>query len=485
MGTVVESAAASARSRCWVTDPDHAVPVQIARSGLRTIAYGHRPHDRLLLPNIPQPADVKVGDVLITSGIGGRFPAGFPWRRSTKVEPGPVAPVRRRRWRCRAATWTEATKCLLIGNLPPALDVGPRHRKECTIPAPRKPPPPRLPPPRPAPRRPRRSRRSLAKAKPPANAAPKPAERSHDRTPTPGGVRQLRLRAAVRDPSLAPRWSARHGTGCVAMLLALLDHGSAEQGRHGHRLPDRAGGRPAAGFVCSASRRCAWWSIAFLVQQIPRAACAFSRSGRQAGAIGLLLLNDRVILRARALGGRRARRRLDEWFGWLLGMVLWPWLYVHLAHGAATRSRERGLSPCAPARRGKRHLIKNPSAEADQFHAARGRSVLGIVLLIGGLCFGGYFRLHVLPAPGITRPLGSERDQAAAGEVPARGLIYDRKGRLLADNVPAYRLEVCRTRPRTFKLTMVELNKLSSRTPEELQAFEANPRRSAASGRWC
>ena len=61
-----------------VSDPSHAVPVQIVRSGLRTIAYGTGRIDSLLLPNIPLSADVRVGDRLITSGLGGTFPAGFP-----------------------------------------------------------------------------------------------------------------------------------------------------------------------------------------------------------------------------------------------------------------------------------------------------------------------------------------------------------------------------------------------------------------------
>ena len=62
-----------------VTDPSHAVPVTIERTGLRTIAVGNkRSGDLLELSNIPTSADVQVGDKLITSGLGGRFPAGFP-----------------------------------------------------------------------------------------------------------------------------------------------------------------------------------------------------------------------------------------------------------------------------------------------------------------------------------------------------------------------------------------------------------------------
>ena len=61
-----------------ITDPTHAIPVVVRRTGLRTIAYGTGAIDRLQLPNVPISADIKVGDELVTSGLGGRFPAGFP-----------------------------------------------------------------------------------------------------------------------------------------------------------------------------------------------------------------------------------------------------------------------------------------------------------------------------------------------------------------------------------------------------------------------
>lgn len=62
-----------------ITDPSHAVPVTIERTGLRTIAVGNKQSGDLLeLSNIPTSADVQVGDKLLTSGLGGRFPAGFP-----------------------------------------------------------------------------------------------------------------------------------------------------------------------------------------------------------------------------------------------------------------------------------------------------------------------------------------------------------------------------------------------------------------------
>ena len=61
-----------------ITDPTHALPVVVERSGLRTIARGSGTLDTLELPNIPISGDCKVGDRLLTSGLGGHFPAGFP-----------------------------------------------------------------------------------------------------------------------------------------------------------------------------------------------------------------------------------------------------------------------------------------------------------------------------------------------------------------------------------------------------------------------
>jgi rod shape-determining protein MreC len=70
-----------------LTDPDHAVPVMVARTGVRLVAYGKGRSDRLELANIPLSSDVKVGDVIVTSGLGGRFPAGFPVGTVTALQP--------------------------------------------------------------------------------------------------------------------------------------------------------------------------------------------------------------------------------------------------------------------------------------------------------------------------------------------------------------------------------------------------------------
>lgn len=68
-----------------LTDPDHAVPVVIARNGVRLIAYGRG--DRLELRDVPLNRDVQVGDQLVTSGLGGRFPAGFPVATISALRP--------------------------------------------------------------------------------------------------------------------------------------------------------------------------------------------------------------------------------------------------------------------------------------------------------------------------------------------------------------------------------------------------------------
>ena len=61
-----------------ITDPEHAVPVEVVRNGYRTIAVGNGDAEELQLPFVPVTADIKAGDVLVTSGLGGVFPAGVP-----------------------------------------------------------------------------------------------------------------------------------------------------------------------------------------------------------------------------------------------------------------------------------------------------------------------------------------------------------------------------------------------------------------------
>ena len=61
-----------------ISDASHAVPVQINRNGVRSIAAGTGSIDRLVLENVPISADIVQGDLVETSGLGGRFPQGYP-----------------------------------------------------------------------------------------------------------------------------------------------------------------------------------------------------------------------------------------------------------------------------------------------------------------------------------------------------------------------------------------------------------------------
>jgi rod shape-determining protein MreC len=76
-----------------ITDAEHALPVQVVRSGVRTIALGTGRSTSLELPYVPQNYDVKVGDLLVTSGLGRVFPYGLPVARVTKVERDPAQPL--------------------------------------------------------------------------------------------------------------------------------------------------------------------------------------------------------------------------------------------------------------------------------------------------------------------------------------------------------------------------------------------------------
>jgi rod shape-determining protein MreC len=75
-----------------ITDTSHAIPVQVNRNGLRTIAIGTGTINRLELPYIPNNADIQPGDLLITSGLGGHFPPGYPVAKVTAVQHDPGHP---------------------------------------------------------------------------------------------------------------------------------------------------------------------------------------------------------------------------------------------------------------------------------------------------------------------------------------------------------------------------------------------------------
>jgi rod shape-determining protein MreC len=77
VGQVIKTGLMTAQA-VLISDTDHALPVEVNRNGLRTIAVGTGEIDRLDLPFLPNNADIRAGDLLVTSGLGGAFPAGYP-----------------------------------------------------------------------------------------------------------------------------------------------------------------------------------------------------------------------------------------------------------------------------------------------------------------------------------------------------------------------------------------------------------------------
>lgn len=69
-----------------ITDSTHATPAEVHRNSLRTIAAGTGRYDALELEAVPQSADIREGDVLLSSGLGGRFPSGHAVGEVISVE---------------------------------------------------------------------------------------------------------------------------------------------------------------------------------------------------------------------------------------------------------------------------------------------------------------------------------------------------------------------------------------------------------------
>lgn len=91
LGQVVEVMPFTSRV-LLITDASHSLPVQINRNGLRAIASGAGNNDWLDLRHVSDTADIEVGDLVVSSGLGQRFPAGYPVGQVTAVERDPVQP---------------------------------------------------------------------------------------------------------------------------------------------------------------------------------------------------------------------------------------------------------------------------------------------------------------------------------------------------------------------------------------------------------
>lgn len=94
VGQVTATSAYSSRV-LLLADASHALPVQINRNGLRFVAQGAGRYDALAVKHVPDTADIREGDLLTTSGLGGRFPSGYPVARVSSVVHDPGEPFAR------------------------------------------------------------------------------------------------------------------------------------------------------------------------------------------------------------------------------------------------------------------------------------------------------------------------------------------------------------------------------------------------------
>lgn len=117
----------------------------------------------------------------------------------------------------------------------------------------------------------------------------------------------------------------------------------------------------------------------------------------------------------------------------------------------------------------RRQKLKNLQAEAEQFRRRAALGFLGIALAMLGLA-AGYFRLQVLQHEEYQTRSEANRIKPRP-IVPARGLIYDRNGRLLANNVPAYRLEVVPDQAGDLEATLAGLGTLVQLDDEDIERF--------------
>jgi len=72
-----------------ITDAKHVTPIEVNRNGIRSIAYGNGDSNELHLPYFAQNSDISEGDLLVTSGLGGRFPVGIPVAEIVQITRNP------------------------------------------------------------------------------------------------------------------------------------------------------------------------------------------------------------------------------------------------------------------------------------------------------------------------------------------------------------------------------------------------------------
>jgi penicillin-binding protein 2 len=116
-----------------------------------------------------------------------------------------------------------------------------------------------------------------------------------------------------------------------------------------------------------------------------------------------------------------------------------------------------------------RRQAKNPHAEAEQFRRRAALGFVGVLVCLLGLG-GWYFKLQVMD-----HDIYATRSEANRIKprpvVPGRGMIYDRNGRLLAENVPAFRLDITPDKVKDMDATLAGLSKILALSPEDIETF--------------
>lgn len=209
-----------------ITDSEHAVPVRIERTGLRTIAVGAGDTTSLALPYLPANADIRKDDLLVTSGLGGVFPEGYPVARVIEVHRDAVQPLAQVRAAPLAHVDTD-TEVMLVwfrpghpaAPAPAAGSAGDIKSGNASLQPQAAPPKPRAAPAAPAPAAPASTAQSSGQqsAAPPPKAAASPPRA---RTPQTAPVAQSREAGAQSEevtppPTVAPAPAAAPPAGAA------------------------------------------------------------------------------------------------------------------------------------------------------------------------------------------------------------------------------------------------------------------------------
>lgn len=122
MGQVVETTHYTCRVM-MITDARHALPVEVNRNGLRSILLGQGDLNEMVLDHVATTADIREGDLLVTSGMGGRFPRGYPVARVASVVRDPGQPFTI--VTARPTARLDKSRHLLLVDMPAAQTVAP------------------------------------------------------------------------------------------------------------------------------------------------------------------------------------------------------------------------------------------------------------------------------------------------------------------------------------------------------------------------